>query len=115
MTSDHHINGDSVLHDYEYEQDSDLDDEEDSEDDPDDIVLQHNIAPGGFPTGSSSQMHTPSKLLFLPVFRLEQTVLPAGSTQGGIHGMEDELPGEPPAYSVSNCRMMLVKGVAYKT
>lgn len=29
--------------------------------------------------------------------------------------MEDEVLAEPPAYSVSNCRMMLVKGVAYKT
>jgi hypothetical protein len=43
-------------------------------------------------------------------------VLPAGSTQGGIYdGMGDGFLAEPPAYSVSTCRMILVKGVAYKT
>ena len=37
----------------------------------------------------------------------------AGPTQGDIHDdTEDEF---PPAYSVSTCRMILVKGVAYKT
>ncbi|KAH0827937.1 hypothetical protein J3R83DRAFT_3574 [Lanmaoa asiatica] len=98
MTSDHHINGDSVLHEYDYEQDSDLDDEEEDDDDSDSTELPHNTALGMFQTGSSSKPRTPS------------------STQGGIHnGMEDDLPAEPPAYSVSSCRMILVKGVAYKT
>lgn len=46
MTSDHHINGDSVLHEYAYEQDSDLDDEE--EDDLADIEPEYNPASGGF-------------------------------------------------------------------
>jgi len=97
MTGDHHINEDSVLHEYEYEQDSDLDDE--GEDDSDDTGLQRNLVPGEFQTGSSSKRQTP-----------------AGSTQGDIHdGMDDEFAAGPPAYSVSTCRMILVKGVAYKT
>ena len=33
MTSDRHINDDSVLHEYDYEQDSDLDDDENDSDD----------------------------------------------------------------------------------
>ena len=66
MTSDHQINGDSVLHEYEYEQDSDLDDEE--EDDSDDIGLQRNPVPGKFQTGSSSKPHTSSEFLLLPMF-----------------------------------------------
>jgi len=97
MTGDHHINRDSVLHEYEYEQDSDLDDE--GEDDSDVIGLRRNPVPGNFQTGTPSGLHTP-----------------AGSTQGGIYdGMGDGFLAEPPAYSVSTCRMILVKGVAYKT
>ncbi|KAG8213997.1 hypothetical protein J3R82DRAFT_10747 [Butyriboletus roseoflavus] len=96
MTGDHHVNGDSVLHEYEYEQDSDLDDEE--EDGPDSIGPQHNTAPRRSQATSSSKSRKST-----------------GSTRGSIHGTEDELQAGPPAYSVSSCRMMLVKGVAYKT
>lgn len=60
MTADHHINGDSVLHEYEYEQDSDLDEEEEGDLD-NDIELQFNSVPAEFQTGSSSQPHIPSK------------------------------------------------------
>ena len=73
MTSDHHINEDSVLHEYEYEQDSDLDDEEeDGSDDigPDDIGPQRNPVPGKFQTGSSSKRQTPSKFCLLSMFRV---------------------------------------------
>ena len=68
MTSDHHINGDSVLHEYEYEQDSDLDDEE--EDGSDDIGPQRKPVPGKFQTGSSSKRQTPSKFRCLSMFRV---------------------------------------------
>lgn len=57
MTSDHHINGDSVLHEYEYEQDSDLDDEE--EGDSDNIGPQRSTVPGLSQTGSLSKSRTP--------------------------------------------------------
>jgi hypothetical protein len=59
MTGDHHINRDSVLHEYEYEQDSDLDDE--GEDDSDVIGLRRNPVPGNFQTGTPSGLHTPGK------------------------------------------------------
>ena len=70
MASDHHIDGDSVLHEYEYEQDSDLDDEE--EDDSDNTALQRKPAsvPGMFQTGSSSKPDTPSKFRHLLIFRV---------------------------------------------
>jgi len=86
MTSDDHINEDSVLHEYEYEQDSDLDDDEEL-----DLgdVDQPDLAP------SSSKAHTP---------------------KGSMHGStEDEFSAGPPAYSVSSCRTILVKGVAHRT
>ena len=68
MTSDHHINEDSVLHEYEYEQDSDLDDE--GEDDSDDTELQRSPVPGMFQTGSSSKRQSPSKFRHLPTFQV---------------------------------------------
>ena len=60
MTSDHLINDDSVLHEYEYQQDSDLDEEDDDSDD---------TAPRRSPLLGKSQMarsaskpQTPSEL-----------------------------------------------------
>ncbi|KAF8556329.1 hypothetical protein OG21DRAFT_1483105 [Imleria badia] len=103
MTSDHHINGDSVLHDYEYEQDSDLDDEDSEENGLNDIEPLRKPVPGKFQKGSSTKPRPPSH---------------PGSTRtnGGVHDdTEDEFPAEPPTYSVSSCRMILVKGVAYRT
>ncbi|KAF8134618.1 hypothetical protein EV363DRAFT_1397011 [Boletus edulis] len=99
MTGDNHINGDSVLHEYEYEQDSDLDDEEEGDLNKVEPPPSPSPVPGRFQTGSSSQPHTPTGLA-------EERIR---------DGMEDEFPAAPPAYSVSNCRMILVKGVAYKT
>ncbi|KAG9316688.1 hypothetical protein JVU11DRAFT_2748 [Chiua virens] len=97
MTSDHHIAQDSILHHYEYEQDSDLEDDDGIEDSDDDS----DTLPGEFqvPVAGSSNPHRST-----------------GLKQGDIRdNMEDEFPAEPPAYSVSNCRMILVKDVAYKT
>ncbi|KAN0091212.1 hypothetical protein V8E55_004778 [Tylopilus felleus] len=96
MTSDHLINDDSVLHEYEYQQDSDLDEEDDDSDD---------TAPRRSPLLGKSQMARSASKPQTPT-----------SPRGGANyeGTEDEFP-EPPAYSVSNCRMILVKGVAYKT
>ncbi|KAF8556331.1 hypothetical protein OG21DRAFT_1495569 [Imleria badia] len=91
MTSDHHINGDAVLHDYEYEQDSDLDDDEELN-----SGTLRNPVSGASQKGSSPRPHTPTS-----------------STEGGFR--DDMFPEEPPAYSVSSCRLMLVKGVAYRT
>ena len=67
MTSDNHINGDSVLHEYEYEQDSDLDDDGLEEDESDIFSPQRNPVPGRSQTRSSSQPHVPGTLYFLPM------------------------------------------------
>ncbi|KAI9569724.1 hypothetical protein HD554DRAFT_2171165 [Boletus coccyginus] len=96
MTTDHHIDGESVLHNYEYEQDSDLDDE--SEDDSDNTIPQRNPVPGKVQKGSAPEPQTPT-----------------GSTRRGTRVKSEEFPAEPPAYSVSTCRMVLVKGVAHRT
>ncbi|KIJ67857.1 hypothetical protein HYDPIDRAFT_25324 [Hydnomerulius pinastri MD-312] len=89
MTSDHQINENSMLHGYDYEQDSDLDEDEDE-----DKSFEHDAFPGKFESGPSS------------------------SPRGGVgrrtsHGFPSE--SEPPAYSVSTCPMVLVKGIAYRT
>lgn len=68
MNTDHHINGESVLHNYEYEQDSDLEDE--SEGEPDNTGPQRNPVPGKVQSGSAPKLQTPSKLPFLPIFRV---------------------------------------------
>ena len=64
MTSDHLINDDSVLHEYEYEQDSDLDDESEEVDDAeDDTAPRRNPVPGKFQMArSASKPQTPSEL-----------------------------------------------------
>ena len=67
MTSDNHINGDSVFHEYEYEQDSDLDDDGLEEDESDVTSFQRAPVLGRSHTRSSSQPHTPGTLCFLPI------------------------------------------------
>lgn len=86
MTSDHHINGDSVLHDYEYEQDSDLDDEEEEEN-LEDIPPLRKPVPSEFQAGSSTKSHTSSKIRVLPISRAYLMSCYQRGRRVGVHMM----------------------------